>query len=370
MTPSNEPSISLISLTNEAATRVLDEAETRFQAGDYAGAGAIFHRAWDAGDQSAGVRYATCLRLAGFARPALQVCQKIARSAPYDLAVRTELAWNLFEVTLQPLQIRHDLAALQQAASAILAQGAGPATAQAVFVVLDAAVAQGDWSLVATWCDRLRPTDLDDRPPPTVQPGAFSESPRLRWYRHKTRALLMLNHWAEARSLALQAQGLYPHRSIFPRLAAQALAGQGKLLDAYEELQALCARWPLAWPPPMDLARLAQQLGRGDEALRLACRAALLPGEDAQKTALFALLADIIAGQGEFFLAACHVVLARSWHTRQHLAYPAGLKRLEGRLRAALASAGQSFPDVTLGGIAAIRQRCFTYWQAIAKIDN
>ena len=180
----------------------------------------------------------------------------------------------------------------------------------------------------------------------------------------------MLNQWSRARSLALEAQALYPHRSTFPRLAAQALAGQGGLLEARVEVQALCARWPFDWSLCMDLARLAQQLGDGDEAVRFACRAALLPGEDSQKASLFALLADISAAQGEFFLAACHVVLARSWHTRQQRPIPAGLRKLEGRLRAALASAGQSFPDVTLDDIPAMRQRCFTYWQAAAKIDN
>lgn len=350
------------------AASPLAEAETRFLAGDYVGAGALFHAAWDAGDSSAGVRYAACLRLAGFGRLALRVCQQIAQHAAADLALRTELAWNLLEVTLRPLQASQNLAALQECAATILAQGAGPATAEAVLAVLDAAAAQGDWTLVTAWCARMRPEDLSDAPPAGA--SGEGESLRLRWYRHKVRSLLMCNHWAEARSLALLAQPLYPHRSIFPRLAAQALAGQGNLLEAYEELKALCERWPFAWPPTMDLARLAQQLGRGHEALRLACRAALLPGEDKQKLALFALLADIIAGQGEFFLAACHVALARSWYTRQRLPYPAGLKRLEGRLRAALASASQPFPDVTLEGIPAIRQRCFTYWQAVAKIDN
>ncbi len=368
MTPAQAPSTLP---PGTPAASPLAEAAARFLAGDYVGAGALFHAAWDAGDSSAGVRYAACLRLAGFGRLALRVCQQIAQHASVDLALRTELAWNLLEVTLRPLQASQNLAALQECAAAILTQGAGPATAEAVLAVLDAAAAQGDWTLVTTWCARVRPEDLSDAPP-AAQAGASGEgeSLRLRWYRHKVRSLLMRNHWAEARSLALLAQPLYPHRSIFPRLAAQALAGQGNLLEAYEELKALCERWPFAWPPPMDLARLAQQLGRGDEALRLGCRAALLPGEDKQKLALFALLADIIAGRGEFFLAACHVVLARSWYTRQRQPYPAGLKRLEGRLRAALANANQPFPDVTLEGIPAIRQRCFTYWQAVAKIDN
>lgn len=355
----------------ETLTESLIEAEARFQGGDYAGAGARFHQAWDAGHQPAGVRYAACLRLAGFARPALRVCQQLVQQTPADPAVRGELAWGLLEVQLRPLSAGRDLAAVQRVASAILATGAGPAIGEAVLVVMDVAAAQGDWAAVAAWGERVRPADLDDQPAPASdQADAPSETPRLRWYRLQTRALLMLNQWSSARSLACAAQALYPHRSLFPRLAAQALAGQGDLLAARSEVQALCARWPFDWSLAMDLARLAQQLGYGEEAARLACRAALLPGADAQKTSLFALLAEICAGQGEFFLAACHVVLARSWHTRQQHAYPSGLKRLEGRLRAALASASQPFPDVTLDGIPAIRQRCFTYWQATAKIDN
>ena len=349
----------------------LNEAEARFRDGDYAGAGAIFHRAWDAGNQQAGVRYACCLRLAGFPQSALRVCRQLAQQAPADLAIRTELAWSLFDLHLRPLAARRDLAAIQRAASDILAIGAGPAVVEAVLAVMEAAAASGDWSAVEVWGERLRAAELDDRPPPPDnQPGAATEAPRLRWYRLKVRALLMLNQWSRARRLAVEAQAIYPQRSTFPRLAAQALAGQGSLLDARAEVQALCVRWPFDWSLCFDLARLAQQLGYGDDAARLACRAALLPGEESQKTALFALLADICASQGEFFLAACHVALARSWHTRQQHAYPAGLKKLEGRLRAALASAGQSFPDVTLEGIPTLRQRCFNYWQATAKIDN
>jgi len=355
----------------ESPQDTLNEAEARFRDGDYAGAGAIFHRAWDAGNQQAGVRYASCLRLAGFARPALRVCRQLAQQRSTDLAVRTELAWNMFELHLRPLAARRDLAAMQHAASDILAIGAGPGIAEAVLTVMEAAAACGDWAAVEAWGERLRAAELDDRPPPPEnQPGAHAEAPRLRWYRLKGRALLMLNQWSRARRLAEEAQAIYPQRSTFPRLAAQALAGQGNLLDARVELQGLCARWPFDWSLCMDLARLAQQLGYGEEAARLACRAALLPGEESQKTALFALLADICASQGEFFLAACHVALARSWHTRQQHAYPVGLKKLEGHLRAALASAGQSFPDVALDGIPTIRQHCFNYWQATAKIDN
>jgi len=355
----------------EPPQETLNEAEARFRDGDYAGAGAIFHRAWDAGNPQAGVRYACCLRLAGFPQPALRVCRELAQQAPADLAIRAELAWNLFELHLRPLAARRDLAAMQRAASEILAIGAGPAAVEAVLAVMEAAAACGDWSVVEAWGERLRAADLDDRPPPpNIQPGASTDAPRLRWYRLKVRALLMLNQWSRARRLAVEAQAIYPQRSAFPRLAAQALAGQGNLLDARVEVQALCVRWPFDWSLCMDQARLAQQLGYGEEAARLACRAALLPGEESQKTALFALLADICASQGEFFLAACHVALARSWHTRQQHAYPAGLKKLEGRLRAALASAGQSFPDVTLEGIPTLRQRCFNYWQATAKIDN
>lgn len=347
----------------------LTEAESLFIAGAYADAGTLFHRAWDDGNLQAGVRYAACLRLAGYARAALRVCETLTVQTPADLAVHHERTWCQFELNVRPAA--QDLSALQQAAETLLAQGAGPALIEAILLVIETAATQNAWPMVDAWCDRVAPHDLDDRTPSApAQSDALAESPRLRWYRRKTRALAMLNRWPALRPLACEAQALYPQRPSFARLAAQALAGQGRLLDAYDELRTCCARWPFDWSLHTDLARLALQLGRNTEALQLACRAALLPGEDAHKAALFALLAEITAAQGEFRLAAYHVVLARNWHLRQGRPYPSGLRKLEGRLRAALTSAAQSFPDVSADGIPGVRQRCFDYWQAIAKIDN
>ncbi|QLQ07192.1 MAG: hypothetical protein HZY76_14870 [Anaerolineae bacterium] len=61
------------------------------------------------------------------------------------------------------------------------------------------------------------------------------------------------------------------------------------------------------------------------------------------------------------------MVLARSWYTRQRQTAPGRLKKLEGRLRAALALSDQRFPDVTLAGLSAIRQRCQREWQTMAS---
>ena len=99
----------------ESPQDTLNEAEARFRDGDYAGAGAIFHRAWDAGNQQAGVRYASCLRLAGFARPALRVCRQLAQQRPTDLAVRTDSRKVTGSLTWEAGEWKGVLGALREA---------------------------------------------------------------------------------------------------------------------------------------------------------------------------------------------------------------------------------------------------------------
>ncbi len=345
-------------------TNPMHEAETLYNAGAYAEAGALFHDLWDQGHTDAGVRYAACLRKAGHGAQALSVSRRVARQAPGDARGRVELAWTLFETLVKPAQAAHDLHRLETIAEEALRDGQGAAVAEIVLAVVDEATRQSNWEAANAWCDRLNPAQLDATP--TFVEGQRQPSLRERWYSAKIRTLLRLHRWHLARSIALQALGLRPESVEYARLAAKALAGQGELLQAQADLQALHARRPLDWATLYELARVDFQLGHGRAAAYHAARAALVPGDERYRVELFALLAEILADQGQFEVAACHVVLARSWGTRQQQAPSGRLKKLEGRLRAALALSNQRFPDVTPSGLPGIRQRCQQEWQAMA----
>ncbi len=345
-------------------TNPLHEAETLYNAGAYAEAGALFHDLWDQGHTDAGIRYAACLRKAGHAAQALIVSRQVRRQTPRDPRGRAELAWALYETLVGPAKAAHDLRRLETIADEALRDGHGAAVAEIVLAVIDEAMRQAEWDTANGWCDRLNPAELDTTP--VFQDGHRLPALRERWYSAKIRILLRLHRWHVARAVALQALSLRPESVEYARLAAKALAGQGELLQAQSDLRALHARRPLDWATLYELAKVDFQLGYGRAAAYHAARAALIPGDESYRFELFALLADILADQGQFEIAACHVVLARSWGTRQQQAPSGRLKKLEGRLRAALALSNQRFPDVTPSGLPGIRQRCQQEWQAIA----
>lgn len=342
----------------------LHEAEMLYNAGAYAEAGALFHDLWDEGHTESGVRYAACLRKAGHAAQALSVSRRVARQAPGDPRARVELAWALFETLVGPAQAAHDLRRLEAIADEALRDGQGAAVGEIVLAIIDEAMRQAEWETADTWCDRLNPAQLDTTP--VFENGQRRPPPRERWYSAKIRALLRLHRWHLARAIALQALSLRPDSVEFARLAAKALAGQGELVQAQADLHALHMRRPFDWSTLYELARVDFQLGHGRAAAYHAARAALVPGDERYRVELFTLLADILADQGQFEVAACHVVLARAWCTRQQQAPPGRLKKLEGRLRAALALSNQRFPDVTPSGLVGIRQRCHQEWQVMA----
>jgi hypothetical protein len=342
----------------------LHEAETLYNAGAFAEAGALFHDLWDEGHTESGVRYAACLRKAGHAAQALAVSRRVARQTPGDPRARVELAWALFETLVGPAQAAHDLRRLEAIADEALRDGQGAAVGEIVLATVDEAMRQSEWETADAWCDRLNPAQLDTTP--VFENGQRRPPARERWYAAKIRALLRLHRWHLARAIALQALSLRPESVEYARLAAKALAGQGELVQAQSDLRALHARRPLDWATLYELARVDFQLGHGRAAAYHAARAALIPGDERYRSELYGLLAEILADQGQFEVAACHVVLARSWCTRQQQAPPGRLKKLEGRLRAALALSNQRFPDVTPSGLPAIRARCLQEWQAMA----
>lgn len=348
----------------ETMTNHLQEAETLYNAGAYAEAGALFHDLWDQGHVHAGIRYAACLRKAGHAVQALAVSRRIARQVPDDPRARAELAWALFETQVEPAQAAHDLRRLEAIAAEALRDGQGAAVAEIVLAVVAEAMQQSGWDTANAWCDRLTPAELDVTP--VFEEGQRRPSVRERWYSAKIRSLLRLHRWHLARKIALEALSLRPDSVEFARLAAKALAGQGELLQAQTDLRTLHSRRPSDWSTLYELAKVDFQLGHGRAAAYHAARAALIPGDERYRVELFALLAEILADQGQFEAAACHVVLARAWYTRQQQSPPGRLKKIEGRLRAALALSNQRFPDVTPSGLPGIRQRCQQEWQTMA----
>jgi tetratricopeptide (TPR) repeat protein len=177
---------------------------------------------------------------------------------------------------------------------------------------------------VLAWCDKLDPDKLsveERRYPDRDGVERVDASPLEHWYGDRTKALEALGHWEElivASNEALErvTQFHYNDEIWFRRRIANAKAELGDVDAAIGDLKVLVRLKP-DWFIQWDLARLLVRKGAQEAALEYAVDAALGPGELAHKWELFALLGDLLAGQGDSTGADKHYRLAATIRAEQ-----------------------------------------------------
>jgi len=347
------------------------EAEALRKAGQYAAAGAVFHRLWDEhGDASSGWRYAQCLRKAGHPDAALQVIEQVVTQHPDDQWAGFEHAWCIYEALVKPARGEGHLGKLLYAGQRMIEVGAQDLPLRlTVFAIVKVAKAKGKWTVVSEWCDRLDPLQLGTESNTVGERQTMSD--RERWYFAKVKALVQLRQWAEARRLALEAAEAFPRRTDFRRWAAQARAGEGDIAGGIEELETLVRQGDPPWYILADIAQMQYQLGKADAALQKACKAALAPGENKAKVNLFVLIAEICLAAGRPEIAAWHVALTKAVRQREGWPIRGELVQLEKRVADALAQTGAPWPDLPADPEGLLRE-CENIWreQATAGLER
>ncbi|RCK78232.1 MAG: hypothetical protein OZSIB_1609 [Candidatus Ozemobacter sibiricus] len=295
-------------------------AEAHRRAGRLAEAIAALERLPDAADNPEAIwRLAYCHRRLGHPETALNLCAPARSRFPAHALLAGEYAWAVYAVGLKPALDVRDWMTVLTFADEMLAPGAGDVAARvAFFAAVEAARALNRWDLVLDWCRKVPAAQLSAQP--RTWQGRSLPADRERWYLAAIRAHLALASWDEARRLALEAAASWPRRLDFPRWAAKALVGAGRLPEALQELDALVTAHRAPWYIWADLAETAFRHGEVERAWEAACRAALAPGEPSAKVNLFALMADLAERRQQPAEAALHVALALT--LRQERGWP------------------------------------------------
>lgn len=349
-------------MTEQTDIRAL--AKQLYDAQSYEEAGKLFHQLWDEqGDAFSGGRYALCLRRCGHAKAALTIARRVADKYPDDIYVRREVVWALYDAEFKPAKEKGDLNALLRIGQQIVELTDEELPVRLVsFAIIDLAKDKMKWDVVSAWCDRLDPQKLSDEVRTIGGRRVISE--REQWYFAKIKSLVQLKRWDEARVWAIEAREAFPRKEDFARWAAQALAGQGHISEAIVELEKLARQERPPWYLLNDLAELNLQSGQAEEAYRLACRAALAPGEDKAKVGLFVLLSQSALETEQFDVAARHVTLSRLVRAREGWSIPGAVTQLEVRVRQTVSA----WPDVP-DEIARLFAQCRKDWEAAVPPD-
>jgi len=293
------------------------QAEAHRKSGQFREAEEIFRELWDEyPNPNVGWRWMYCLRKLERAQEAIEVARQVGESFPEDEWVRRERAWCIYSHEVKQAQAQRDLERVVHCAQQMvdLTQDDLIAT-RATFAVIEVAKDRGKWGIVSQWCSRLDPRKLSSESHTYGEHKGMSDLEQ--WYYAKVKALVNLKQWSEARELALEGAAAFPRKDDFPRWAAHARAYGGDITGAIEELEGLIRRGNAQWYILSDLAHMKLRLGQREEALRVACRAALAFGEDKAKVNLFSLLAELGLAMQHIEFAAYHVALAKAVRLRE-----------------------------------------------------
>ncbi len=316
------------------ATVTFQQADQWRQSGQLHEACEAFRVLWEQqGSSAAAWRYLYCLRKLGRHVDAQVAMEKALEQFPDDRYVQSEAAWIIYYMKFIPAARQEDLTAVLEAAERIgqLDKDAFllPRT---VLTVMKTAKKRGNWPVVLAWANRLSADKLGAEP--RVVQGKQIMPDRQIWYINRTRAMLEVGQYAEARQAALEALAVYPNCLFLKRLAALALAGLGQVAGAIEEMRRLVADPRAAWYMRAELAELEHRAGNVQEAYRVMSTALLQTRQSGQyKLTYFVSFARIALALDKPDVAAAHLTLARQIRAQQGWKIPQALQEAEQQVR-------------------------------------
>ncbi len=299
-------------------------------------AAAIFRDLWsEHSSVQVGSRWVYCLRKLNNYQEAIEVARQAIEQFPKDQWLLREYAWCIYFQEVKPSLSKCDLGRIIRFAQEMLELSDDEIIRkQAVFAVIDVAKERTKWDIVSSWCDKLDPSLL------SVESISFREQKsmpdRERWYFAKIKATVQLKQWDQVLQYTHEAIAFFPRKDDFSRWLAQARAAQGDVASAVEIIERLLHKGNAQWYILMDLALMKQSLSQNQEALQLACKAALAFGEDKAKVNLFLLLAELGLACGHEDFTAYHVALTKAIRIREGWPVRGELVSLEKRVQTAL----------------------------------
>lgn len=345
----------------------VETAEALRKKGDYKAAAQAFEQLWQKMPSTfVGTKWVYCLRKLGALIKAEQVIRELLKKYPNDKYVISELGWVLYDKEIKPGIEENDLGKVLHAANELLQyHPTDLLLVRLVLAVMKAAKKRNKWDTVLEWSARVQPNQLETKG--FDFDGKPGMSDREQWYLNRSRALLELDRFDEARNLALEGIQEFPNELFLARTAALALAGLGKISDGAAELRKLLNHPRADAYLKADLGELEYRLGNLDEANRLLCEAVLNPQGNQYKLGYFMTMAEIYLAKQKLISAAESIALAKAVRQKEEWSIPAKLTHLEQETIEMLESQGQVWPELPQD-IHSLSRLCAGHWKAESTI--
>ncbi len=328
----------------------------------------LFQRLWERTKQlHAAWGYVYCLRKQGEFDKALEISNAALVIDSNNQYIRTEIAWVLYEKKIKPAKEDGDIQAILSAASEINKLTSDQWVRRKVAIkVIQVAKKNNKWGMLLEWANPFKPEDFDKDH--FRQSDRRFMSDRQIFINAKARALYETKKFIAARELAQLGLTEFPDDIFIARIAALALAEQGDVDTAAQELRRLARRPNADWYFESELAQLEMKLGHAEDAYRLASEAILRTREEKQRVRLLLLLANAALARGELQIAADHIALCKAIRIENNWKIPPQLVQLENRIKEGAKACGE---DVEVSnGIRELQKICRAHWQQAAKVSR
>ncbi|MHB1355214.1 MAG: hypothetical protein ACYCZF_04450 [Anaerolineae bacterium] len=339
-----------------------DMAEAARKDKKYSKASELFLSLWEQNATSVvGWRLVFCLRKLGKIKEAEVVAQEALRKFPGDRNIKSELSWIIYDKEIKPAKEEGDLKRIIHFANEMLVLNSDVLplviVAQAVIKV---AKAQDKWPVVLEWTGKLKPEMLS--PEPMLFNGKQGMSSREIWYIGRSRAMLELGRFSEARELAQQGMKEFPRKPFLARIAALAAASMGQIDVAIEELTKLLSNPIAGWYIKADLAELEYQRGNYPIAFNFMCEA-LSGWQDVKfKVSDIVLLARIAQKLGRLDVAITHIAFAKAIRIENNWPIPKDLQVFEQEVHKAIVSSG-GIVKLLPTDLTSLKAICNSFWK-------
>lgn len=350
-------------MPNEPATPTYESAEALRKNGDYQTAAKVFEQLWQKSPTpSVGWRWSYCLRKLDSFDKAEQIIREVLKKYPSDKFVVGEFGWVLYFKEIKPGLEENNLGRVLHAANEIWPyKPTELLLAKLVMAVAKAAKKRDKWDIVVDWLKRIHPDQLDKEA--KEYNGKKGTSDREQWYIHYSHALIELEHFEEARRMALEGLQEFPGELFLARNAALALASSGDINGGIRELQPLLNHPRSGSYLKADLGELEFKLGHLDEAQRLLCEVVLSPQGNQYKLGYFLTLAEVALARQNPLAAAESLALAKVVRQEQDWSIPARLIQLENETKRMLKAQNLLWPDLPTDS-KSLTRICAQRWKA------
>jgi tetratricopeptide (TPR) repeat protein len=340
-----------------------ESAEALRRQGNYQMAAQSFEQLWQKSPSpSVGWRWAFSLRKLGSLDKAEQTIREVLKKYSDDKFVVSEFGWILYYREVKPGMDENNLGRVLHAANEIWQyKPTELLLAKLIMAVTKAAGKRDKWDVVLEWSGRVQPGQLDIRA--NEFEGKQGMSDREVWYIRRSRALLELGQYEEARRVAQAGLTEFPNELYLARTAALALAGAGDITGGVNELRPLLHHPRADAYLKADLGELEFKLGNLEEAHRLLCEAVLKPQGDQYKLGYFLTMAEIALAKQKPVSAAESLALAKAVRQKEEWSIPTKLTHLEQETRQMLEAQGQSWPELPKD-LKSLSRICVERWRA------